>query len=280
MVIAVVGAGVMGLDLAATMAFYGHDVILKDIDSEVLEKAPRTIAKNIRNYRLVSASLSNWDTEDILQNITFTDTYHGFEDADWIIENIIEDWGAKKTLYQELADIGKANTLYAANTSCFSITELSSLLNWPENLIGIHFMNPVPIKRVVETIRGFHTSAETIKETEILLKSISKSVILVEDSPGFVSNRLSHLYMNEAAFLVQENVAEPKKIDVIMKKCYNHKMGPLETADLIGLDTVVRSLNVLYQNYQDPKFRCCPLLKKMVAAGLLGRKSGEGFYKY
>lgn len=279
-IIAVVGAGVMGVDVAATLAFYNYDVILMDVNKKSLLDASAKISRNIRNYKIISHSINEWKTEKILKNITFTDKLDGFKDAAWVIENVTEDWDIKSQLYKELISVCNENTFFAANTSCISITKLASLMERPDRVIGMHFMNPVPLKEIVETIRGFHTSNETIKASEELLISIDKTPILVNDYPGFVSNRLSHLFMNEAAFLVQDRVAEPKQIDAIFKKGYGHKMGPLETADLIGLDTVVQSLEILYKEYGDSKFRCCPLLKKMVNAGLLGRKSSRGFYNY
>lgn len=279
-VIAVVGAGVMGVDVASTLAHHGYEVIIKDIDEKVLSEISTKIIQNIRNYKIISPSIREWDAEEILSRITVTDTYEHFPKASWVIENITENWEAKSRLYQELNQICNDNTFFGVNTSCTSPTKLAALLGNPEKVIGMHFMNPVPLKEIVETVRGYHTSTETIKAAETLLKSIGKQQILVEDSPGFVSNRLSHLFMNEAAFLVQERVADPKQIDLIFKKGYAHKMGPLETADLIGLDTVVHSLDVLYKEYGDSKFSCCPLLRKMVDAGLLGRKSGQGFYHY
>lgn len=279
-VIAVVGAGVMGVDVASTLSFHGYKVIVKDIDATSLQQIPRKIECNIRNYRMISPALREWDTEDILSRIAVTNTYEHFAEVSWVIENITEDWEAKSRLYRELGEVCSKDTLYGVNTSCISPTKLASLLDKPDKVIGMHFMNPVPLKEIVETVRGFHTSEETIAAADELIKSIGKQQILVEDSPGFVSNRLSHLFMNEAAFLVQEGVAKPRQIDLMFKKGYSHKMGPLETADLIGLDTVVRSLDVLYKEYGDSKFRCCSLLRKMVDAGLLGRKSGQGFYHY
>ncbi|WP_054739361.1 3-hydroxyacyl-CoA dehydrogenase family protein [Cellulosilyticum ruminicola] len=278
--IAVVGAGVMGVDLAATAAFYGYEVILKDKDEDVLEKAKKIMKKNIRQYRMLSNELQTWDSKDIMSRISFTTDYTGFENVEWVIENVTEDIEVKSKVYKELNEVCSLGTYYGVNTSCISITQIASLMNEPDKVIGMHFMNPVPLKEAVETVIGFHTSEETINEARMLLNSMQKKLIKVNDFPGFVANRLSHLFMNEAAFLVQDHVANPENIDAIFRMGYAHKMGPLETADLIGLDTVVNSLDVLYKEYQDPKFRCCPLLKKMVAAGLLGRKSGRGFYKY
>ena len=199
---------------------------------------------------------------------------------DLVIENIIEDQKVKIELYKELDKICGTNTIYFVNTSCIPITKIASCVSKPENVIGVHFMNPVPLKEMVEVIKGYYTSETIIEKTKEFLKSIGKISVVVNDYPGFVANRLSHLFMNEAAFLVQDQVATPAEIDMIFKKGYGHKSGPLETADLIGLDTVVNSLAILYESYQDSKFRCCPLLKKMVDAGLLGRKSGKGFYNY
>lgn len=270
----------MGVDVAATAAYNGYNVILKDINPEALARAPHTIRQNIRNYKMISPTLNSWNIKDIISRITFTDRYDGFEEASWVIENTTEDWEVKSTVFKELGEVCSSEAMFGVNTSCLSITKLAGYIPQPERVIGMHFMNPVPLKLVVETVRGYHTSEETIKASESFLKKLGKVAILSEDSPGFISNRLSHLFMNEAAFLVQEQVSEPEQIDQLFKLGYGHKMGPLETADLIGLDTVVRSLEVLYQDYQDPKFRCCPLLKKMVNAGLLGCKSGQGFYTY
>jgi 3-hydroxybutyryl-CoA dehydrogenase len=166
------------------------------------------------------------------------------------------------------------------DTSCYSITRVGALTQRPDKVIGIHFMNPVPLKPTVEVIKGWHTSPETIAITNALLKRMGKDSVLVNDSPGFVSNRILMLTVNEAAFTVQDGVANAQEVDEIFKKCFGHKMGPLETADLIGLDTILYSVEVLHESFGDSKYRPCPLLKKMVDAGLLGRKSGQGFYKY
>lgn len=185
-----------------------------------------------------------------------------------------------KNVYGKIDNICDENCIFLVNTSCISITKIAALTKRPDKVIGTHFMNPVPQKKVVEVVKGYHTSEETIASLKELLANIGKEAIIVNDYPGFVSNRVSHLFMNEAAYVVQDQVASPESVDDIFKKCFGHAMVPLETADLIGLDTVVNSLDILYKSYQDPKFRCCPLLRKMVDAGLYGRKSGEGFYKY
>jgi 3-hydroxybutyryl-CoA dehydrogenase len=186
----------------------------------------------------------------------------------------------KKPLYEELDRILPGDVCFGANTSCISITRIGSLTRRPDKVVGMHFMNPVFMKPVVEVIRGYHTSDETLMTVHRLLSQLKKEAIVVGDLPGFVSNRISHLFMNEAIFVLQDNLASAEQIDSLFKKCFGHKMGPLETADLIGLDTVMHSLDVLYDSFHDPKFRCCPLLRKLVDAGQFGRKSGRGFYVY
>lgn len=278
--IAVVGAGVMGTDVAFDLASYGYEVILKDIDPETLKSAEEKIRKDYKFYCMMKPDIKKITLEEILGKITFTLDYNGFDGVELVIENINEDWEQKKSLYLEMKEHCREETYYAVNTSCISITKVAALMPKPERVIGAHFMNPVPMKPMVETIRGYHTAEETEKMMVDFLKTLKKTAVVVNDFPGFVSNRVSHLFMNEAAFLVQDGVASPKEIDMIFTKGFGHKMGPLATADLIGLDTVMKSLEVLYESYQDPKFRCCPLLKKMVDAGLLGKKTGQGFFTY
>lgn len=277
---AIVGAGAMGTDTAFDIASYGYHVILKDIDLGALENAKRRIKENFNLVKMTKKDFCCPSLEDIMSRITFTLDYSGFDSIDIIIENIVENWDAKKDEYKRLRDVCNTDMIFAINTSCVPITKIAALLPAPQRVIGVHFMNPVPLIKLVEVVRGYHTSSDTEMELLAFLKSLGKNPIVVNDSPGFVSNRLSHLFMNEAAYLVQENVASPKEIDTIFKQGYGHKMGPLETADLIGIDTVVNSLDILYTCFQDSKFRCCPLLKKMADAGLLGRKSGRGFYDY
>jgi 3-hydroxybutyryl-CoA dehydrogenase len=198
----------------------------------------------------------------------------------YLFECVSEDWNIKKELYETINKFSNPNSIISSVTSCISITKIASKFQFPTNVIGVHFMNPVPLKNLVEVVKGYHTSETTIVEIKTILKSIGKNCIVVNDSPGFVANRLSHLFMNEAAFLLQENIASAKDIDMIFKHGYGHAMGPLETADMIGLDTVANSLDILYQSFQDSKFKCCFLLRKMVDAGKCGIKTGEGFYKY
>ncbi|MET1255498.1 3-hydroxyacyl-CoA dehydrogenase family protein [Aliikangiella maris] len=280
MKIGIIGAGVMGVDTAISCIAAGHSVILVDRDESIIQNVEKNLLRNLRPYKMVLPSLRDLDNDKLCQQIQYTTDLKDLADTHWIIENASEEWETKKQIYQNLSTICSASTYIGVNTSCISITKIGALLKHPENIIGMHFMNPVPIKTCVELIKGFHTAENTINAANELLSTLNKKGVLVEDLPGFVSNRLSHLFMNEAAFLVQDGVASAANIDKIFKDGYGHTMGPLETADLIGLDTVVNSLKVLYESYQDSKFRCCPLLQKMVDAGLLGRKSGQGFYQY
>ncbi len=279
--IAVIGAGVMGSDVAFDFSSYGYSVILKDIDEKVIEAASDKIKKDFSLYKMVKPDLmKNITIDDILKNIKFTTKYDDFDSVDMVVENVTEDWQAKKNVYCELRGVCKAGTIYGVNTSCFSITKIGSLLPEPDKVIGIHLMNPVPMKAMVEVIRGYSTTESTIEIMNSALKSLGKTPIVVEDFPGFVTNRVMMLMINECVWTVQDGVAKPRDVDKIFRLGFGHKMGPLATADLIGLDTILNSLIVLYESYNDPKFRPCPLLRKMVDAGLLGKKSGKGFFEY
>lgn len=278
--VGIIGAGVMGKDVAITCAGFGYDVVLWDHDPEVLAAAAGDIRALVRRYRIMALDKSHWKDQGITGRIRIADGMAALAGAEWIVENVVEDVTVKERVHRELREVCGAGPRIAVNTSCVSITRIAALAARPGDVIGAHFMNPVPLTECVELVRGHHTSEETTKQAEAFVTALGKRPVVVRDSPGFVSNRLSHLFMNEAAFLVQEGVAEAEEIDAIFTHGYGHKMGPLATADLIGLDTVVASLRVLYDDMQDPKFRCCPLLKKMVDAGLVGRKSGQGFYTY
>ncbi len=278
--IAVIGAGIMGSDIALDLSCCNYNVLLEDLDEKILEQARQRIQADFKMVKMMKKELKDLTIEEILKRITFTTSYDHFATADFVIENIIEDWEEKKKLYLEIGKVCREDIVYGVNTSCISITKIGALMRRPDRVIGMHFMNPVPLKNIVETIRGHHTSDETVEIVKNFLGTLGKKAVIVNDFPGFVTNRVSHLFMNEAAFLVQDQVAEPRAVDAIFTQGFGHKMGPLATADLIGLDTVVKSLEVLYESYQDPKFRCCPLLRKMVDAGLLGRKTGKGFFNY
>ncbi|WP_354642976.1 3-hydroxyacyl-CoA dehydrogenase family protein [Kitasatospora camelliae] len=278
--VGVVGAGVMGTGLAQALAQSGHRVLLVDRTEEILEGAERKIREGLRFGRLLGAKGPREDRDTVLKRITFTTAYEGFEEADFVIENITEDWGLKQGVYRRLDAVCPPRTVFAANTSVIPITRIGAATSRPDRVLGMHFMNPVPMKPTVEMIRGHHTSAGTVDTARTLLAQLGKEGILVEDSPGFVTNRVLMLTVNEAVYLVHEGVAGAEEVDRIFKTCFGHTMGPLETADLIGLDTILQSVEGLYAAFSDSKYRPCPLLVRMVDAGLLGRKSGQGFYSY
>lgn len=279
--IGVIGAGTMGRGIAQCLAEYGFDVCLVDISNEILEKAKQEIFNICRTRCFLLGRKKKIDLPDtILSRIKFTTDINTLVTADCIIENVVEKLEVKKKVYQDIIKVCKEDTLYIANTSCISITTIASFTNKPSNVLGIHFMNPVHMITAVEVIKGQHTSKETVDRALNLLNVIEKESIIIEDSTGFISNRISHLMINEAAHILSEKLVTAEDVDAIFKKCYGHKMGPLETADLIGLDTVRDSLDILYEYYHDNKFKCSPLIIKMVDMGLLGIKSGEGFYKY
>ena len=279
--IGVVGAGVMGSGVAQNLAQSGYHVVLIDIAEAQLEQARVQIRNNVRFSAFSRKDKSTADKpDDVLARIHFTTGYEALREAHYVIENVVEKWDAKASVYPRLDEVCPPETIYAVDTSCYSITRVGAITTRPDRVIGIHFMNPVPMKPTVEVIRGWHTSDQTIATTFELLAGMGKTGVLVNDSPGFVSNRILMLTVNEAAFTVQDQVASAASVDEIFRKCFGHKMGPLETADLIGLDTILYSIEVLHESFGDSKYRPCPLLKKMVDAGLLGRKSGQGFFKY
>jgi len=279
-VCAVVGAGVMGGDIALDLAGHEYEVILKDLTDERLAKAGDNIRRTYNLVKLTQREHFSSSFDELLSRIKFVTDYDSFHKVDIVVENITERYEAKKSLYAELRTVCRDDVLFGANTSCISITRIGALMPRPENVIGMHFMNPVPLKPLVEVIRGHHTSDQTVDRTRSFIKSLDKTCVVVNDSPGFASNRVLMITINESIWLVQDGVAQAKDIDTIFKLGFGHKMGPLATADLIGLDTILDSLMVLYESYNDPKFRPCPLLRKMVDAGLLGTKSGRGFFEY
>ncbi len=286
--VGVVGAGGMGGGLGQNLAQTGHQVVLVDVSGATLDRAREEIRKNLRFTGMFRKEAkpagpqggASESTETILGRITFTTEYEALGEADFVVENATEKWDVKKEIYPRLDAICPQRAVFAANTSCIPITRIGSLTRRPDRVLGMHFMNPVPLKPMVEAIRGYHTSEETIATARRFLAQMGKDCILVNDSPGFVSNRVLMLTINEAVFLVQDGVATAEQVDQLFKTCFGHKMGPLETGDLIGLDTILYSIEVLYESFNDSKYRPCPLLKKMVDAGLHGRKSGKGFYDY
>ncbi|WGH74232.1 3-hydroxyacyl-CoA dehydrogenase family protein [Tenacibaculum tangerinum] len=279
--ITIMGAGVMGTGVAHNFAQYGIPVTLIDISEKQLENSEKQIRKNLRLYKFHKNHYKSKESVDeIIERINFTTNYSEAKDADLIIENVTEDWDIKKEVYKKLRNICKEDAKWAVNTSAVSITKVANLLPKPENVIGVHFMNPVPLKPMVELIKGYHTNNETVAFLQDQMSVLNKRTLVVNDSPGFVTNRAMMIFVNEAVFMLQEGVASAKDIDTLFKECFGHTMGPLETADLIGLDTILKSLYMLQDGFNDDKFRPCFLLKKMVNANLLGMKSGEGFYSY
>lgn len=278
--IGVIGAGVMGRGVAQNLIQTRHQVILIDISSEILSRADQEIRDNIRLQSLFAKEEKDDNLDDSMSRMTCSTDIGMLSKSDFIIENVTEKWNIKKEIYKKISDICVERTVFAANTSAISITQIASATDRADRVVGIHFMNPVPLKKTVEMIRGMLTSDETIETAQKLLSQMGKESIIVNDSPGFVSNRVLMITINEAIFLLQEKVADPEDVDQVFKSCFGHKMGPLETADLIGLDTILYSIEVLYDSFNDSKYRPCPLLKKMVQAGYHGRKNGQGFYKY
>jgi len=278
--IGVVGAGVIGVGVAQNFAQTAHAVVLVDISEDTLERARKEIANALKVASFYDVRVREACHNEILSRIEFTTDCLRLTQVDFVIENSTESWAIKESIYPRLDQICRSDCILAANTSAISITRLAAMTKRPDRVIGMHFMNPVPQKPVVEIVKGWHSSQETLGAAKELLKQLGKRGIVVNDMPGFVSNRILMLAINEAIFVVQDKVASPSDVDELLVNAFAHKMGPLATADLIGLDTVLLTLDVLWQSYNDSKFRACPLLRQMVDAGLLGRKSGKGFFDY
>ncbi|MCL7456332.1 3-hydroxyacyl-CoA dehydrogenase NAD-binding domain-containing protein [Micromonospora sp. MSM11] len=276
--VGVVGAGVMGTGVSQALAEAGLSVVLVDLNTEILDRARREIGDGVRLRRLLAGTGGNRTA--VLERISWHTDLDALAEVDFVIENVTEDWAVKQPVYERLDEVCRPDTVLAANTSVIAITALGGLTRRPQAVLGMHFMNPVPLRPMVEVIRGHHTSDETVARGRFLLERLGKEAVVVADSPGFVSNRVLMLTINEAAFLLQERVADAAEIDRLFRGCFGHRMGPLETADLIGLDTIVQSIEGLHEAFADSKYRPCPLLRRMVQAGLHGRKSGAGFYSY
>ena len=278
--VGVVGAGVMGTGIAQNLAQEGFSAIVVDVSDRALDQARDTIRKTIMVARLLKKSTDAEPADQVLARLQFTTDLASLSTSDFIIENTTEDFRIKAPIYEELDAICQENCIFIANTSCIPISQLASATKRPELVIGVHFMNPVPMKKTVEMIPSSQTSEQTLAKVKDLMEQLGKASIVVNDSPGFVSNRVLMVTINEAIRVVEENVADAEAVDEIFKSCFGHTMGPLETGDLIGLDTILLSLEVLKENFGEAKYEPCDLLKKMVADGRLGRKSGGGFHPY
>jgi len=277
--VGVIGAGQMGAGIAQVCASIGKNVILCDIKDEYIASGINTIKKNLLRS-VTKERINQDDMHKTLSNITTTLKNNELNDCDIIIEAIVENVDIKKNLFKRLGGICKDDTILASNTSSIPIGILADASGKPEKVVGMHFMNPVPIMKLVEVIRAKTTDDNTFETTFKLAEDLNKVPVLVNDFPGFVSNRILLPMLNEAMFCVMEGVAEPEAIDTVMKLGMSHPMGPLRLADFIGLDTCLAIMEVLHRDLNDDKYRPCPLLKEMVKDGKLGNKSGEGFYKY
>jgi len=277
--IGVVGSGTMGNGIAHVAARAGYRVILADVNQDALNRGLETISRNL-DREVAKNKLSISDKSEAISRIAGTPDIGRLSESDFVIEAIIEDFEAKTQLLQSLDRTVRPDVVLASNTSSISITKMGSKTQRPDRTIGMHFMNPVPVMSLVEVVRGLATSDETCQVTKRLAESFGKTPVEVADFPGFVSNRVLMPMINEAIFCVMEGVGSPEAIDTVMKLGMNHPLGPLALADLIGLDICLNILEVLQEGLGDPKYRPCPLLRKMVDAGQLGRKSGRGFYQY
>ena len=278
MKIGVIGVGIMGSGIAQLSATAGHNVVVTDVSREFYEKAVLSMNKSLD--KLIEKKVVNQSKDKILSRISYSEDLKAFSDCNIVIEAVVENLKEKVAFFRKLEPIVSKDAILASNTSSISITSLASSLKDPTRFLGIHFFNPVALMNLIELIKGVKTSKEALEKAIEFSKSVGKEYVVVNDSPGFVTTRVIALLVNEGAFEYAEGLASKEDIDKALKLGGNFPMGPLTLGDLIGLDTVVNIMDVMYDSFKDPKFRAAPILRKMVEAGKLGRKTGEGFYKY
>jgi 3-hydroxybutyryl-CoA dehydrogenase len=277
--VGVVGAGTMGNGIAQVFAQAGFEVTLVDVAAPMLERARSTIEKSLAKF-VEKNTITTTDRDSTIARLSFNPSIDALAGAGLVVEAIVEDEGAKRALFARLDAITPPSTILASNTSSISITVLGAATSRPEQVLGMHFMNPVPLMKLVELIRGQSTSDEVMRTAVDLCTRLGKNGVEAADYPGFIANRILMPMLNEAFYAVMEGVGTPEAIDAVMKGGMNHPMGPLTLADFIGLDICLAILSVMHDGLGDPKYRPCPLLRRMVAAGHLGRKTGRGFYVY
>lgn len=274
----VIGAGTMGTGIAQVAATSGFDVVLHDVGEEFLGQSLKSMDKSLS--KLIEKGKVEEQKDKILSRIKTTTSLEDLKEVDFVVEAVFEDFDVKKDVLQELDRLLDPSVILTTNTSSISITRLAAVTSRPALFMGMHFMNPVPLMKLVELVKGIATSEETFNRVKSLAEAMGKVPVEANDYPGFISNRILLPMINEAVYALMEGVGSVEAIDTVMKLGMNHPMGPLALADLIGLDVCLHIMEVLYDGFKDPKYRPCPLLRKMVDAGYLGRKSGKGFYEY